>query len=95
MKGKLLMVFQAGLVVGVVVTVVGWHPLAVAQKPEAAPRWEYKVTTFVATDDLATRQLNELAGDRWEYVGLVGTAKPNTSTVPGHEALVAFRRAKK
>ena len=62
---------------------------------EAAPRWEYKVTTFVATDDLATRQLNELAGDRWEYVGLVGTAKPNTSTAPGHESLVAFRRPKK
>jgi len=67
----------------------------VAQKAEAAPRWEYKVTTVLATDDFATKQLNELAGDGWEYIGLVGTAKPNTNTVAGHEALVASRRARK
>ena len=73
----------------------GWHPQAVAQKAEAAPWWEYRVTTFLATDDFATKQLNELAGDGWEYIGLVGTAKPNTNTVPGNEALVASRRARK
>ena len=94
MRGKLLALLLAGLVIAVAATVAGWHPQALAQKVEW-PRWEYKVTTFVAADELATKQMNELAGDGWEYVGLVGTAKPNTSTAPGHESLVAFRRPKK
>jgi len=87
MKGKLLGVFLAGLVVGVVVTVVGWQSQALAQKVEG-PRWEYKVTTFPAAEDKATKQMNELADDGWEYGGL-------TITTPGHESLVAFRRPKK
>jgi hypothetical protein len=85
MRGNLVLTFVAGLVVGVVVTVAGWHPQALGQRAEQPRHWEYKVVTFTGIDDASTKQLNQLDDEGWEYIGLV-------SNQGSH---VAFRRAKK
>jgi hypothetical protein len=99
MRGKLLLTFLVGLVVGVVFFVVaGRQPQAAAQRPEGPPQWEYKVVTFPTVVKEADKQLNQLADDRWEYVGLISTSTAGASPAGGFSsqgALVAFRRPKK
>ena len=69
-------------------------------------RWEFNVVTFPMDPKQATNQMNQLAIDGWEYVGLLNTSTPGISSTalreatgsadrPGHESLVAFRRPKK
>jgi hypothetical protein len=91
MRGKLVVTSLAGLVVGLAVALAGWHPQALGQRPDKAPPWEYKVVVFPLASDEATKRLNDLADDGWEYVGLVGTS----GETPRHGASVAFRRPKK
>ncbi len=95
MSGKVALTFLAGLAVGLMAVVIAERqPQALAQQPEKPlVRWEYKVEVFPFGNAEATKRLNELADEGWEYVGLVGTARP--SPAPGHEASVAFRRPKK
>ncbi len=83
-------------------------PVQAVQAPATPPgqRWEYLVTALSQTPNEATDQLNKLANDGWEYLGLINTSTPDVSsrvlrdatgqvTLPGHESLVAFRRPKK
>jgi hypothetical protein len=53
---------------------------ASAQDRAASGKWEYKAVPFAADEKDATKQLNDLAGEEWEYVG------------PLAHNLVAFRR---
>jgi hypothetical protein len=92
MRGKLALTFLAGLAVGPAAAFAGPRPRAEAQPPAAPARWEYKVVALPYGPDEATRQMNQLAEDRWEYVGLVTTARPGN---PPRDATVAFRRPKK
>jgi hypothetical protein len=96
MRGKLLLTFLVGLVAGLMAVVVaGRQPQALAQRPEKPPRWEYKAVTFPPVAKEATKLLNQLAEDRWEYVGLISTGVGGAFPSPNHEAAVAFRRPKK
>jgi hypothetical protein len=95
MRGKLVLTFLAGLIVGVVVAFTGWHPQALAQRAEKPPQWEYKAVVMPFGSDEATKKLNELADDGWEYVGLVGTSVPYSPNHVAHDSSVAFRRPKK
>jgi hypothetical protein len=75
---------RAVLVIEIILTGIAlWiSPGAVAQAQQAkeSVRWEYKAVTFSSDEKEATRMLNELAGNGWEYVG------------PLRSPLVAFRR---
>jgi hypothetical protein len=99
MRGKLAVAFLAGLVVGLVaVMVAGRAPQAQAQKqppPVVVPQWEYWVLMVPSEANGATKYLNQLAEDRWEYVGLVSTSVYGGPRGRSHETLVAFRRPKK
>jgi hypothetical protein len=53
---------------------------ASAQDPAASVQWEYKAVPFTADEKEATKRLNDLAGEGWQYVG------------PLPHNLVAFRR---
>ena len=104
MRGKLVVTFLAGLAF---VAVAGRQRQAQARQLERQVRqleqarlekpiqWEYKVVKLSSAEDEATRQLNQLANDRWEYVGLVNTSVPGLNGSPAYPASVAFRRPKK
>src|SRR5262245_654174 len=47
--------------------VVGWTAPALAQKD--AGKWEYRAVNLDLDEEEATRRLNGLAADGWEYVG--------------------------
>ena len=53
---------------------------ASAQERGSRSQWEYKAIPFTADEKEATKRLNDLAGEGWEYVG------------PLANNLVAFRR---
>jgi hypothetical protein len=55
-------------------------PLAAGQDKPGSPEVEYKAVLFGADEKEATKKLNELAKDGWEYVGPLGSG------------LVAFKR---
>jgi hypothetical protein len=101
MRSALIVALVAVPVIGLAVLLVGRHPQAQAQHPEAAAKWEYKVVTFSGTDEKMAKQLNDLADEGWEYVGLV--AAPYwvpAGTVVGRGEVsrsgsVALRRPKK
>jgi hypothetical protein len=69
-------------------------------------RWEYLVVTLPADNNQATEQMNRLAGEGWEYLGLISTSIPGTSGVfephanqvvgarGGHESSILLRRVK-
>jgi hypothetical protein len=81
-----------GLLLGLAALGPGPRP-AQAQKPEKAPRWEYKAVLFRALDaERHTKQLNDLADDGWEYAGPVNSL-PGTAQIAATS--VAFRRPKK
>jgi hypothetical protein len=71
-------------------------PRAAEREAQARP-WEYLVFTLTADPKLATDQMNQLAADRWEYLGLVNTAVPAVSNsqgpvVAGRDASILLRR---
>jgi RNA polymerase sigma factor (sigma-70 family) len=71
---------------------------AQAQRQNAA-KWEYKVVTIgFIEDDTATKQMNDLAAQGWEYVGFVATStQPNFGGIPNlvtMKGAVAFKRLK-
>jgi hypothetical protein len=69
-------------------------------------RWEYLVVTLPADNNNATDQMNRLAGEGWEYLGLINTSIPGSSGVfephqnrivgasRGHESSILLRRLK-
>jgi len=101
MNSRFVVALAVGLVLGAMLASVGWQQ-AQAQRQGKAPQWEYKVTSLSLNADQATKQLNTLADDGWEYVGLVNTSTPRAPAgggaapaILGHESLVAFKRPKK
>src|SRR5262245_40965215 len=108
MRGKLVLTFLAGLAVGLVFVAAGGRQQRAQARQlekqvrqleqarlEKPTRWEYKVMKLSLAEDEAARQLNQLAGDHWEYVGLVNTSVPGLNGSPAYPASVAFRRPKK
>ena len=101
MNSRFVVALAVGLVLGAVLASTSWRQ-AQAQRQEKAPQWEYKVMSLPLNADQATKQLNTLADDGWEYVGLVNTSIPRAPAgggaaldIAGHESLVAFKRPKK
>jgi hypothetical protein len=82
----------AGILIGLT---LGLATSLLVNRPEVRaddkkPKWEYKVASFRGNnDDISTKQIQGLADDGWDYVGLVRTSAPNVPT------LVAFKRPKK
>jgi hypothetical protein len=78
---------------------------ASAALPVQNQRWQYLVVSLPADVNQATDQLNGLAGDRWEYAGLISTSIPsvwirnplnntNEQVAAGHESSIVLRRPK-
>jgi hypothetical protein len=61
---------------------------------EKAVKWEFKTVHFSGVGtDAYDKQLNKLAADGWEYVGLVAT--PYRGQASGCGGMVAFKRPTK
>jgi hypothetical protein len=104
MSWKTASFLAAAFTIGLV-TVYFWsRSPAHAQRPEAAPTWEFKVVR-IASDQLKesdrietmTKQMNEAAAGGWEYVGLVAVPVREPFKTGSHsgDGYVAFRRPKK
>ena len=67
---------------------------ATAQQSKKPVEWEYKAVTFRPHQkEDHTKKLNQLALQRWEYVGLIIPAH-NTGGQYAAKSVVAFRRPK-
>ena len=102
MNSRSVVALAAGLVLGALVASGGWRQAQAQRQAQVkGPQWEFKVTSVPPNADRATKELNALADDGWEYVGLVNTSTPGIPGVGvapgnlGHESLVAFKRPKK
>lgn len=102
MNSRGVVALAAGLVLAALIASAGWRQAQAQRQAQVkGPQWEYKVTSVSPNADQATKELNALADDGWEYVGLVNTSTPRSPVVgaapstPGHESLVAFKRPKK
>jgi hypothetical protein len=71
MRGKLVVTFLGGLVVGVVVAFAGWHPRALGQQAPQAQQWEYALVEVQINQGRMTRNMNDLGKDGWEYAGVL------------------------
>ena len=94
MNGKLIATVLVGIGIGLAFPYLGNHQDAIAQQQEKAAKWEYQVVQFLYgnTDD-STKQMNGLAAETWEYVGLVGVQSGGKGLPGGGH--VAFKREKK
>lgn len=95
MKGQLAVALMVGLVLGLALPAFVSQHEAQGQRVEKAPtpaQWEYKVVALTRGSDHA-KQLNELAADGWEYVGLLVNHSGTGLAVTVGD--VAFRRPKK
>ena len=99
----------AALSVGLAIGLVGWSSLrqseAQGQVGQEKQGWEYKVVAFVVEDDNSrnvdthTKQINSLAAEGWEYVGLLCSG-PDVYQAPARTRVrsggnVLFKRPKK
>ena len=67
---------------------------ATGQQAKQPVEWEYKTVTFRPHQkEDHTKKLNQLAEQRWEYVGLIIPAY-NTGNQYAAKSVVAFRRPK-
>jgi len=86
MNKQIGLAIVVGVVVGISIASLRSPAPANAQKPDKAVSWEYKAVALVPNDaDGHTKQVNKLASDGWEYVGLltlnVRDREPSLSTV--------------
>jgi hypothetical protein len=105
MNGRIAAATVFGLILGLAIALfVGQRQVQAQQQKEQ--RWEYKVVALPLDSNKATDQMNALARDGWEYVGLINTSTSSISSQalkdatgqvekPGHESSVAFRRAQR
>ena len=100
MNGRPWATLAVGLAIGLGLACLGWQP-AQGQRQQKAQQWVYKVVSFSVQAEEASQQLNKLADEGWECVGLVNTSTPLTPgrgtqpALPGHPSAVAFKRLKK
>lgn len=77
MRSKMVAALSLGILVGMVAWSSFRQPEAQGQVPQERQQWEYKVVAFVVdnwnTQDVATheKEINSLAAEGWEYVGLL------------------------
>jgi hypothetical protein len=57
-------------------------------------RWEYLVVALPIDSDKATAQINKLADEGWEYVGLVNTSNPASPGIYSHDSSIVMQRPK-
>ena len=102
MNARMATATAIGLVLGLALAMFVGQRQVLAQQQQQ-PHWEYKVVSLPLDSNKATIQLNALAHDGWEYVGLINTSTSSISSQalreatgqvekPGHESSVAFRR---
>src|SRR5262245_19226575 len=72
-----LIVVLAGLTLG---AMHGCPAMQAQEKPASTKEWEFKAVLFGTDEKNATKKLNDLATEEWQYVGPLGNG------------LVAFRR---
>jgi type II secretory pathway pseudopilin PulG len=98
MKPKLIAAVLVGIGLGLAMPFFAKQQDAAAQQ-QKDQKWEYKVEQFGAKGsvDGAKAQLNNLANDGWEYVGLVATpyGGGGGGFGGGESGWVAFKRLKK
>jgi hypothetical protein len=92
MRGKLLLTFLAGLVVGLAASFLAWRPQALAERPEKPPEWEYRLVRPGTDPKEQSKVMDELGSGGWEYVGPVSLS---ASTENFQATSTAFRRPKK
>jgi hypothetical protein len=88
MRGKLVVTFLAGLVAGLAVALAGWHPRALAERPEKPARWGYAVyfhgDLMALGEKTVNQNLTKLGEEGWELVaaapGLRGEKDVTTQT---------------
>jgi hypothetical protein len=90
--GKWAVAVAVGITLGLALSFVASHPEARAAGPKQ--KWEFKVVSFGGEDKNVAKELQELADDGWEYVGLIGTStySPRGLFV---NSRVAFKRPRK
>ena len=94
-----------GLAVGAGAVLLAGQPQAQGQPKEKAPVWEYKVVDFGTDNDQATKELNRLSEEGWEYVGPINPSVTRSVTTGEGQvkvvvaerkaSTVAFRRPKR
>ena len=91
---KLKMVAVVSFICVFVIGLGAGFVLAAQAQQENPAKWEYKVVTFQFNNDTdATKQMNELAAERWEYIGLKFSGSPRVRGL--FLDAVAFKRLKK
>jgi hypothetical protein len=92
MKWKTFAAVLVGLVIGLAIPYVTGNTVEAEQN--RAVMWEYKTVHFSGVGtDAYDKQLNKLAADGWEFVGLVAT--PYRGQASGCGGMVAFKRPKR
>lgn len=92
MHARLIVTLLIGTAIGLGIAHVGM-PQNVAAQQVKQTKWEYYVTVLPAYNpDDCTKAMNNLAKDRWEFVGLVGVG--NTNITGSTNPTAAFRREK-
>ena len=106
MRSKMVAALSLGILMGMVAWSSLRQPEAQAQIGPEKQQWEYKVVAFVVdnwnTRNVVTheKEINSLAAEGWEYVGLLCAGPHPHQTQPGAGYLVnsggnvLFRRPK-
>jgi hypothetical protein len=96
MKSKLIVAVLVGIGLGLATTFIAGQSDALAQQPKAQ-KWEHRVVRMNPERDVAesAKQLDALANDGWEYVGLVATPGGGGQTPSPSLGYLAFKRLKK
>ena len=106
MNSKMVAAVSLGLAVGLMASLFLRQPEAQGQVSQQKQGWEYKVVAFEAAGTLnqhldeQTLEINSLAAQRWEYVGLLCAGpSPSVRQFSGAplrpSGLVLFRRPKR
>ena len=95
MSRKLFAMALLGVVIGLAIPFLGMQQNVNAQQQKGAATWEYQVVSFTGQANVMTQLMNNLAADRWEYVGLVATHAGGGKFQIQPEGHVAFKREKK
>ena len=77
MSSKLVFGLVVALLLGIGIASLHRTEEVYAQKPDEVVAWEYKVVAFTAMGaEKQTEEVNKLAADGWQYVGLLTVNPP-------------------